>query len=200
MFHTRVLWEGGGMQGGIFVATENHMPNMQGLARARSVKTEILMFVLPIVIVGLVIMSGVIFKYVATSFDDEITRSQTETVKETTNVISEWLDARMLETRIEANNLTARSMSAEAMNLETRYRYEEMKQDYPGVYDSVSWGPFDGSGDLHGYAASGAKEMHNQDKAWYKDTMTGAHDTWMSSPVVSRATGKVIFNRISLVK
>ena len=170
------------------------------LARARSVQTEILMFVLPIVVIGLVIMSAVIFKYVATSFDEQITRNQTETVSETTDVISEWLDARMLETRIEANNVTARSMSAEAMNLETRYRYEEMKEDYPGVYDSVSWGPFDGSGDLHGWASSGAKEMHNQDKAWYKETMTGAHDTWMSSPVVSQATGKIIFNSISLVK
>ena len=96
------------------------------LARARSVKTEILMFVLPIVVIGLVIMSAIIFKYVATSFDEQITRNQTETVSETTDVISEWLDARMLETRIEANNVTARSMSAEAMNLETRYRYEEM--------------------------------------------------------------------------
>ena len=103
------------------------------LARARSVQTEILMFVLPIVVIGLVIMSAVIFKYVATSFDEQITRNQTETVSETTDVISEWLDARMLETRIEANNVTARSMSAEAMNLETRYRYEEMKEDYPGV-------------------------------------------------------------------
>ena len=171
-----------------------------GLARARSVKTEILMFVLPIVIIGLVVMSGVIFKYVANAFDEQITRSQQETVSETTDVISEWLDARMLETKISSNNTGAKTMDPNLLNRNTQLRYEQMEKEYPGVYDSVSWGPFDGSGNLYGWAKTGAKEMHNQDKDWYKETMTGAHDTWMSTPVVSQATGKIIFNSISLVK
>ena len=171
-----------------------------GMARARSVKTEILMFVLPIVIIGLVVMSGVIFKYVANAFDEQITRSQQETVSETTDVISEWLDARMLETKISSNNTGAKTMDPNLLNRNTQLRYEQMEKEYPGVYDSVSWGPFDGSGNLYGWAKTGAKEMHNQDKDWYKETMTGAHDTWMSTPVVSQATGKIIFNSISLVK
>lgn len=34
----------------------------------RTVRTEILMYVLPIVVIGLVMMAGVIFKYVGSTF------------------------------------------------------------------------------------------------------------------------------------
>lgn len=42
--------------------------------------------------------------------------------------------------------------------------------------------------------------MHNADKAWYKQTMTGAQDSFMSSPVVSQATGKIIVNSIAVAR
>ncbi len=78
------------------------------------------------------------------------------------------------------------------------YRYELMKQRYPGVYDSVSWGPFNGSGVLYGWTANGFKEMHNAEKVWYKETMRAEKDSFMSSPVISQATGKIIFNSIAI--
>ena len=38
------------------------------------------------------------------------------------------------------------------------------------------------------------------DKAWYKETMQGQKAAFMSSPVISQATGKVIVNSIALIK
>lgn len=44
--------------------------NISNQGNVRTVKTEILMYVLPIVIIGLVVMSGIIFKYVGSTFED----------------------------------------------------------------------------------------------------------------------------------
>lgn len=178
------------------------MPEIVNRGSVRTVKAEILMYVLPIVAVGLILMAGVIFKYVGSSFEEQLTTSSLKNAQEVSDGVSAWLDKRMLETQLAANNPAARNIrnAPEAMNQNNKYRLELMSKIYPGVYDSVSWGPFDGSGVLYGETKAGFKEMHNADKAWYKETMTGAKDSFMSSPVVSQATGKIIVNSIALAK
>jgi len=166
----------------------------------RTVKAKILMLVLPIVVVGLVILTGVIFTYMQSAFETQILESNMNNTKEVGEEVSEWLDKRMLETHQSASNYGAKTMNAEIMNQNNVYRLNLMNQRYPGVYDSVSWGPFDGSGVLYGQTSGGFKEMHNADKAWYKQTMAGQQESFMSSPVVSQATGKIIVNSIALVK
>ena len=166
----------------------------------QTVKAKILMFVLPIVIIGLIILSGVIFTYMESAFENQILESSMTNTKEVGSQVSEWLDKRMLETHQTASTYAARTMNAELLNKNNVYRLKLMNQRYPGVYDSVSWGPFDGSGNLYGQTANGFKEMHNKEKAWYKQTMTGQQESFMSSPVVSQATGKIIVNSIALAK
>ena len=163
-----------------------------------TVKGKILMFVLPIVVIGLVILSGVIFNYVNKTFETQILSSNLSTTNEVGAEVSAWLDKRMMETHLTASTVTSKSLNAANMNQNNVYRLKLMNERYPGVYDSVSWGPFDGSGVLYGQTSSGFKEMHNQDKAWYKQTMTGSQDSFMSSPVISQATGKIIVNSIAL--
>ncbi len=168
--------------------------------KGRTVKAKILMFVLPIVVVGLVILSGVIFTYMKSTFETQILESSMNNTKEVGDGVSEWLDKRMLETHQTASSYAAKTMNAELLNQNNVYRLNLMNQRYPGVYDSVSWGPFDNSGNLYGQTANGFKEMHNAEKAWYKQTMTGQYESFMSSPVISQATGKVIVNSIALAK
>jgi len=107
--------------------------------------------------------------------------------QEVANSVSAWLDTRMLETQNAANHPAAKNLkeAPELMNANNVYRLNLMNKIYPGIYDSVSWGPFDGSGVLYGQTKAGFKEMHNADKAWDKQTMTGTQDSFMSSPVVS---------------
>ncbi|MBR2216343.1 MAG: methyl-accepting chemotaxis protein [Selenomonadaceae bacterium] len=168
--------------------------------QTRTVRTEILLFVLPIVAVGLIVLSGVIFRYMSNAFEEQLVTDAGHNSAEVAESVSAWLDKRMLETRLAASQPTARNLNPELMNLNNEYRLELMEKAYPGVYDSVSWGPFDGSGVLYGQTKNGFKEMHNSDKAWYKETMTGAKDSFMSSPVISQATGKIIVNSIALAK
>jgi len=166
----------------------------------QSVKGKILILVIPIVVIGLVIMSGVIFNYAKSAFEEQILTSSMQNTNEVGDGVSEWLDKRMMETHETASTPIAKNVNAELLNQNNIYRLELMKKRYPDVYDSVSWGPFDGSGVLYGWTANGFKEMHNQEKAWYKQTMTGTQDSFMSSPVISQATGKIIVNSIALAR
>ena len=178
------------------------MSSMEGSSssKARTVKTEILLFVLPIVAIGLIILTAVIFKYMGAAFEEQLVSSALSNSKEVSEGVSAWLDKRMLETRLVAAQPAARVLDPELLNRTNEYRMELMETAYPGVYDSVSWGPFDGSGVLYGETRNGFKEMQNSDKAWYKETMTGTKDYFMSSPVISQATGKIIVNAIALSK
>ena len=166
----------------------------------QSVKGKILMLVIPTVVIGLIVMSGVIFNYAKSAFEEQILTSSMQNTNEVGTGVSEWLDKRMMETHETAATPMAKTVNAELLNQNNIYRYELMKQRYPGVYDSVSWGPFDGSGVLYGWTASGFKEMFNAEKVWYKETMRAEKDSFMSSPVISQATGKIIFNSIAVAR
>ena len=165
-----------------------------------TVKGKILMFVLPIVVIGLMILSGVIFNYINATFEDQILSNDLKVTGEVGEEVSAWLDKRMLETHLVASNTAAKTLNATDLNQNNIYRLKLMQERYPGVYDSVSWGPFDNSGVLYGQTSSGFKEMHNKEKAWYQQTMTGAQDSFMSSPVISQATGKIIVNSIAVAR
>ena len=89
---------------------------VSGLGGTRSVKTEILMYVLPIVIVGLLIMAGVTFNYVGKAFEEQITKDTEQVVIEMGDSINNWLDKRRLETRLAADNFGARNMNVEMLN------------------------------------------------------------------------------------
>jgi methyl-accepting chemotaxis protein len=143
-------------------------------------------------------MSGVIFNYAKSAFEEQILTSSMQNTNEVGESVSDWLDKRLMETHETASTPIAKTVNAELLNKNNIYRYELMKKRYPGVYDSVSWGPFDGSGVLYGWTANGFKEMFNAEKVWYKETMRAEKDSFMSSPVISQATGKIIFNSIAI--
>ena len=64
--------------------------------------------------------------------------------------IDAWLDARLLETELTASNPVSRHIADDpgAARQNNIYRLQLLQKRYPGVYDSVSWGNFDGSGVL----------------------------------------------------
>ena len=168
----------------------------------KSVKGKILAFVLPVVILGLAAISVVAYQYMDSAMNDLLVKSATRSTGDVSSLIESWLDARMLETQETASTPALKNIKndPQAANQNNVYRYKLMQERYPGVYDSVSWGYFDGSGTLYGYTSSGEKTMENKDKAWYKDTMKGDKASFMAPPVVSQASGKTIVNSIALVK
>lgn len=61
--------------------------------KTRTVKTEILFYVLPIVVIGLVVMAGIIFRYVGSTFEQQLTTSSLKNAQEVAGSVSDWLDA-----------------------------------------------------------------------------------------------------------
>ncbi|MBO4401502.1 MAG: methyl-accepting chemotaxis protein [Selenomonadaceae bacterium] len=164
----------------------------------QTVKGKILMLVIPTVAIGLIVMASVIFSYVKGEFEEQIVSSSMNTVAEVGDGVSAWLDTRMLETAETAATPMAKTVNAEMLNQNNKYRYELAQKRYPGTMDSCSWGVFDGSGVLYGWTSSGAKTLENKSRAWYAQTMRAEQDSFMSSPVVSQATGKIIVNSIAI--
>ncbi|MBQ1615289.1 MAG: hypothetical protein II089_11690, partial [Selenomonas sp.] len=70
--------------------------NGKALSGTRTVKTEILLYVLPIVAVGLILLAGIIFRYVGTTFEQQLTSSALKNAQEVASGVSAWLDTRML--------------------------------------------------------------------------------------------------------
>ena len=64
------------------------MPEIVNRGSVRTVKAEILMYVLPIVAVGLILMAGVIFKYVGSSFEDQLMTSSLKNAQEVSDGVS----------------------------------------------------------------------------------------------------------------
>nr|WP_231038460.1 methyl-accepting chemotaxis protein [Pectinatus haikarae] len=169
---------------------------------SRSVKTKLLMAILPVIIIGLIVLSTIAYKYMENVLQEELVDNAAKRAVDISQNIDAWLDARLLETELTASNPVSRNIAADpgAARQNNLYRLQLLQKKYSDVYDSVSWGYFDGSGVLWGQTSNGAKELYNQDKAWYKETMSGNKDSFMSSPVISQATGKIIVNAISLIK
>ncbi|SEJ17251.1 methyl-accepting chemotaxis protein [Propionispira arboris] len=167
-----------------------------------SFKGKVLLFILPVTILGFLLLSFVSYKYVDAVLETELLGGSQRETKEVAENIDAWLDARLFETQTAASNPAARNAVADPVTAtkNNEHRFQLMQEKLPNTYDSVSWGYFDNSGVLWGQAAAGPKLMSVGDKAWYKETMQGQKKSFMSPPVVSQATGKTIVNAISLIK
>lgn len=103
----------------------------KGNSNARTVKAEILLFVLPIVAIGLIVLSVIIFKYMSSAFEEQIVSSALKNSQEVSESVSAWLDKRMLETRLAASHPAARALNPELMNLNNKYRWSLWKRPIP---------------------------------------------------------------------
>lgn len=168
----------------------------------QSFRTKMLMFVLPITIIGLLTITFVSYYFFKSTLEKELVTGTEQNVAEISLNINGWLEERLLETEITAVSPTYKNIvnDQDSANKLNEYRLKLMNEKFPGTYDSVSWGFFDGSGRLSGMTASGPKIFENKTKTWYIDTMTGQKTSFLAPPVVSQATGKTIFNCISLIK
>ncbi len=82
----------------------------------QSVKGKILFLVIPIVVIGLLIMSGVIFNYAKSAFEEQILTSSKQNTNEVATGVSDWLDKRMMETHETASTPMAKTVNAELLN------------------------------------------------------------------------------------
>ncbi|WP_195980186.1 methyl-accepting chemotaxis protein [Clostridium butyricum] len=166
---------------------------MEKLKRS-SFKLKLLSGILPIVIIGM----GILSFYTVYKFNESIENStikrMTENVNNMSDIINEWIDGKLLEVRSTANTPTAKLISSniEAVDEFNKNRILNLEKDYPGEYDNAAVISFNNDGISRAQYANG-KTVNGDvsEKQWYKDLMTGRSDN-ISNPVISKGSGKTL--------
>jgi hypothetical protein len=113
-----------------------------------SFKMKLLLSILPMVIVGMLTLSGTALYQFRKTIQDEIVNNRiTETNKLSENV-NTWLEGKLLEVRSAANTPTAKLIESnldavDKFNLE---RIKFLEKNYPGEYDNASATLFNNDG------------------------------------------------------
>ncbi|ALP91542.1 methyl-accepting chemotaxis protein [Clostridium butyricum] len=166
---------------------------MEKLKRS-SFKLKLLSDILPIVIIGM----GILSFYTVYKFNESIENStikrMTENVNNMSDIINEWIDGKLLEVRSTANTPTAKLISSniEAVDEFNKNRILNLEKDYPGEYDNAAVINFNNDGISRAQYANG-KTVNGDvsEKQWYKDLMTGRSYN-ISNPVISKGSGKTL--------
>lgn len=166
---------------------------MEKLKRS-SFKLKLLSGILPIVIIGM----GILSFYTVYKFNESIENStikrMTENVNNMSDIINEWIDGKLLEVRSTANTPTAKLISSniEAVDEFNKNRILNLEKDYPGEYDNAAVINFNNDGISRAQYANG-KTVNGDvsEKQWYKDLMTGRSYN-ISNPVISKGSGKTL--------
>lgn len=166
---------------------------MEKLKRS-SFKLKLLSGILPIVIIGM----GILSFYTVYKFNENIENStinrMTENVNNMSDIINEWIDGKLLEVRSTANTPTAKLISSniEAVDEFNKGRILNLEKDYPGEYDNAAVVSFNNDGISRAQYANG-KTVNGDvsEKQWYKDLMTGRSYN-ISNPVISKGSGKTL--------
>lgn len=166
---------------------------MEKLKRS-SFKLKLLSGILPIVIIGV----GILSFYTVYKFNESIENStikrMTENVNNMSDIINEWIDGKLLEVRSTANTPTAKLISSniEAVDEFNKNRILNLEKDYPGEYDNAAVIYFNNDGISRAQYANG-KTVNGDvsEKQWYKDLMTGRSYN-ISNPVISKGSGKTL--------
>lgn len=166
---------------------------MEKLKRS-SFKLKLLSGILPIVIIGM----GILSFYTVYKFNESIENStikrMTENVNNMSDIINEWIDGKLLEVRSTANTPTAKLISSNIEEVDefNKNRILNLEKDYPGEYDNAAVISFNNDGISRAQYANG-KTVNGDvsEKQWYKDLMTGRSYN-ISNPVISKGSGKTL--------
>ena len=159
-----------------------------------SFKMKLLLSILPMVIVGMLILSGTaLYQFRKTIQDEIISNRISETHKLSENV-NGWLDGKLLEVRGAANTPTAKQIETnlDAVDKFNSDRIKFLEKNYPGEYDNAAATLFNNDGISRAQYSNGNFVAGDvSQKPWYKDLMSGVPYN-MSNPVVSKGTGKTL--------
>ena len=159
-----------------------------------SFKMKLLLSVLPMVIVGMLALSGTALYQFRKTIQDEIVSNRESATNKLSENVNTWLDGKLLEVRSSANIPTAKLIESD-INAVDKFNLERIKfleKNYPGEYDNASATLFNNDGISRAQYSNGNFVAGDvSQKPWYKDLMSGVPFN-ISNPVVSKGTGKTL--------
>ncbi len=159
-----------------------------------SFKMKLLITILPVVIIGMSILSFTTFYQFRKNIENELINNKLEEGKKLTENINTWLEGKLLEVRSSANTPTAKLIETDisAVDNFNAERIKFLEKNYPGEYDNAAATLFNNDGKSRAQYSNG--NFVNGDvseKVWYKNLMSGVPYN-ISNPVVSKGTGKTL--------
>lgn len=160
-----------------------------------SFKMKLLSSILPIVVMGMLILSYSAFYQFRKTIEDGLTNNRVEETRKLSENINTWLEGKLLEVRGAANTPTAKLIETDmdAVDKFNADRIKFLEKNYPGEYDNAAATLFnnDGKSRAH-YSNGGFVNGDVSEKPWYKTLMSGNVPYNISNPVVSKGTGKTL--------
>ncbi|WP_258049794.1 methyl-accepting chemotaxis protein [Clostridium weizhouense] len=159
-----------------------------------SFKMKLLIMILPVVIIGMSILSFTTFYQFRKNIQEELINNRLEEGKKLTENINTWLEGKLLEVRSATNTPTAKLIETDiaAVDNFNAERIKFLEKNYPGEYDNTSATLFNNDGKSRAQYSNG--NFVNGDvseKPWYQNLMKGVPYN-ISNPVISKGTGKLL--------
>ncbi len=161
-----------------------------------SFKMKLLITILPVVIIGMSILSFTTFYEFRKNIENELINNKLEEGKKLTDNIDTWLEGKLLEVRSSANTPTAKLIEKDVSAVDNfnAERIKFLEKNYPGEYDNAAATLFNNDGKSRAQYSNG--NFVNGDvseKPWYKNLMKGGVPYNISNPVISKGgTGKTL--------
>ncbi|AOR24969.2 methyl-accepting chemotaxis protein [Clostridium taeniosporum] len=159
-----------------------------------SFKMKLLITILPVVIIGMSILSFTTFYELRKNIESELVYDKLEEGKKLTENINNWIEGKLLEVKSAANTPTAKLIETDisAVDNFNAERIKFLEKNYPGEYDNAAATLFNNDGKSRAQYSNG--DFVNGDvaeKTWYKNLMSGVPYN-ISNPVISKGTGKAL--------
>lgn len=159
-----------------------------------SFKTKLLITILPVIVIGMSILSFVIFNQFKKNIESELTNNKSSEIHKLTENINTWIDGKLLEVK-DATNTQAAKLIDKDMQAVDNFNAERIKfleKNYPGEYDNAAATLFNNDGKSRAQYSNGTFVNGDvSEKPWYKDLMSGVPYN-ISNPVISKGTGKTL--------
>ena len=158
-----------------------------------SYRTKFILFLMPAVIIGLLVISAASYIGINNVIEDELSKSMLATTEQTANSINTWLTTHILEPETIAATPAAKAINADfgLVDVQNIHRYNFLREKYPDVFEDI-------------YAANRIGEYHTVQKKgseysffvgnisardYFKSVMTNG-SSQITPPLISKTTGK----------
>jgi methyl-accepting chemotaxis protein len=170
-----------------------------------SFRFKMIFLILPIVIIGLVSLSFIIYLQVSSTLEKQTYESMQSKTEETADSINLWLKAKLVEIEIYASNPLARNMNADLSSLEEMNvnRFQQVLKLFPEENTMTVYAAgLDGKASVTAVDKNGKLKTSYvvvKDMEYYKRILSG-EPGYMKDPQYSRAIQKVVIGPCAPVK
>lgn len=166
-----------------------------------SIRGKILLLVLPIVAVGLLVFSAMIYHNMNQAMQKEILTRSIEKTENVNSNITEWLQSISMETQLSANNPLVRQNigNNELLTSMNEERWKIAGNTYARTYMSIGFIRLADNGQVFLCNKDGNKLVNAADEKWYKEIVESKQDNVFTAPEKDK-DGRLLMTIASLIK